>query len=187
MIAAKAMQISDAYLVRGVTDRTDQEANDQLMWGATLAGMAFGNTGTHMPHALSYGITHLMENITTPDYNLPSPFIPHGISVMLMAPSVFRYTAAGAPERHMEAASALGADAKGATPDDAGEVIAKRLIELMKATDAPNGLRAAGFADAQYTELAASAFRQSRAIANAPRESNLVDVENIFTGAQSYW
>lgn len=187
LIASKAMQIADKYLVRGVNDRSDTEANDQLMWGATLAGMAFGNTGTHMAHALSYGITHLMDDITTPDYDVPSPFIPHGVSVMLMAPSVFRYTAAAAPQRHMEAAGFLGADSKGATPDDAGEVVAKRLIELMQGTAAPNGLKASGFQDSDTQRLATSAFRQQRAIANAPRESNLVDVENIFDSAKSYW
>lgn len=187
LIASKAMQIADEYLVRGVNDRSDREANDQLMWGATLAGMAFGNTGTHMPHALSYGITHLMDNITTPDYDVPAPFIPHGVSVMLMAPSVFRYTAAGAPERHMQAAEFLGADTNGALAEDAGEIVATRLIKLMKETRAPNGLQAAGFADTQTKALAASAFRQQRAIANAPRESNLVDVENIFANARNYW
>ncbi len=187
LIASKAMQIASEYLIRGVNDRSDTEANDQLMWGATLAGMAFGNTGTHMAHALSYGITHLMSDITTPDYDVPSPFIPHGVSVMLMAPSVFRYTAAGAPQRHMEAASFLGADSKGATPEDAGEVVAKRLVELMRGSNAPNGLQASGFKESDTKSLAASAFRQQRAIANAPRESNLQDVENIFDAARSYW
>ena len=187
LIASKAMQIADEYLVRGVNDRTDFEANDQLMWGATLAGMAFGNTGTHMAHALSYGITHLMEDITTPDYEVPSPFIPHGVSVILMAPSVFRYTAAGSPERHMQAAGFLGADSKGATPDDAGEVVAGRLVELMKNTGAPNGLKGSGFKENDTQRLAASAFRQKRAIDNAPRESNLTDIENIFSAAKTYW
>ena len=93
LIASKALQIADEYLDRGVNDRSDKEANDQLMWGATLAGMAFGNTGTHLAHALSYGITHLMADVTTKDYAIGSPFIPHGISVMVLAPSVFKYTA----------------------------------------------------------------------------------------------
>ena len=187
LIASKALQIADNYLERGVNDRSDREANDQLMWGATLAGMAFGNTGTHLAHALSYGITHLMKDITTTDYNIASPFIPHGISVMVLAPSVFRYTADATPERHFEAAAFLDHKTTDATPKESGEVLAERLISLMKSTGGPSGLENLGFTTEQTDQLAESAFRQKRAIDNAPRDSNLVDVTNIFANARGYW
>ncbi len=187
LAAQEAMQIVDRYLVRGVNDSNDHEARDKLMWGASLAGIAFGNSGTHLPHAMSYGITHLMKDITTPGYSIPSPFVPHGISVIVNAPAIFRFTASGAPERHLEGAAFLGADDKGATPDDAGEVLANRLVDLMRATDMPNGLAALGFSADQVGELTTSSLRQGRAIANAPRESNAVDMENMYNAAMSYW
>ncbi|MCL4136045.1 UNVERIFIED_CONTAM: hypothetical protein GTU68_066057 [Idotea baltica] len=81
LIAREALDIVNHYLVRGVNDKDDSEARDKLMWGATLAGIAFGNCGTHLPHAMSYGITHLMHDITTKGYAIESPFVPHGISV----------------------------------------------------------------------------------------------------------
>ena len=183
----EAMQIVGRYLERGVADASDREARDNLMWAASLAGIAFGNAGTHLPHALSYGITHLMKDITTAGYTLPTPFIPHGISVIVNAPSIFRYTAEAEPARHLEGAAFLGADAKGATPDDAGEVLAKRLIELMRRTGMPNGLTGVGFDESHIDALAASSFRQTRAIGNAPRDSNQVDLENMYRGALSYW
>ncbi len=93
MSARRALEIIDEYLVRGVNDRTDAEARDQLMWGATLAGMAFGNSGTHLPHAMSYGVTHLMHDITTDGYAVQSPFVPHGISVVVNEPSIFLFLA----------------------------------------------------------------------------------------------
>jgi len=185
--AREALGIAGKYLQRGVADRQDSEARDQLMWAATLAGIAFGNSGTHLPHAMSYGVTHLMKNITSVDYEVPSPFVPHGISVIVCAPSIFRYTAEAQPERHLQAASLLGADNSGATPDDAGEVLSKRLIELMRATDIPNGLGGVGFTAEHVSALAESSSRQKRAIANAPRESNLVDIENMYSGAINYW
>jgi alcohol dehydrogenase class IV len=184
--ARKALQIVAEYLDRGVNDATDLEARDQLMWGASLAGMAFGNSGTHLGHALSYGVTHLMHDITTDGYAVPSPFVPHGISVAVSAPSIFRYTAAAAPERHFEAAQYLQADLQGATPGDSGEALAKRLIELMRKTGVPNGLSGVGFGPADVPALAASSARQVRAIANSPRETNLVDIENIYAAAISY-
>ncbi len=185
--AQKALEIAGQYLARGVADNTDTEARDNLMWGATLAGIAFGNSGTHLPHAMSYGVTHLMRDITTTDYPVATPFIPHGISVIVSAPAIFKYTAEGAPERHLEGAGFLGADAKGATRDDAGEVLSKRLIELMRDTHIPNGLSGVGFEKDHVKALAESSFRQQRAIANAPRESNLVDLENMYNSALSYW
>ena len=187
LAARKALEIAGEYLVRGVNDAGDHEARDQLMWGASLAGMAFGNSGTHLPHAMSYGVTHLMRNITTDGYAVESPFIPHGISVIVSAPAIFRYTAAGAPDRHLEAASFLNADMAAAGRDDAGEVVSKRIISLMKETAIPNGLRGLGFTETDVKPLAASSARQARAIANAPRETNLQDMENIYSAALSYY
>ena len=187
MVAREAMGIVDAHLVRGVADAKDTEARDALMWGASLAGIAFGNAGTHLPHAMSYGVTHLMAGVTTEGYPVAAPFVPHGISVIVGAPSIFRYTAEGAPARHLEAAGFLGADARGATPDEAGEVLSTRLIELMRATGMPNGLSGIGFGESSVRALAKSSARQGRAIANAPRESNLADMEHMYRGALSYW
>ena len=187
LVAREALESVDRYLVRGVRDATDTEARDALMWAASLAGVAFGNSGTHLPHAMSYGVTHLMANVTTRDYAVAAPFVPHGISVIVNAPAIFRYTAQGAPDRHLEAAAFLGAEAHGATPTEAGEVLATRLVRLMRDTDMPNGLGGIGFDEASIRPLAASSARQARAIANAPRESNLVDMENMYRDALAYW
>ena len=43
-----------------------------------------------------------------------------------------------------------------------------------------------GFAPADVPALAASSSRQIRAIANSPRETNLADIENIYSAAMSY-
>ncbi len=187
IIAREALTIAGTYLARGVSDANDHEARDKLMWGASLAGIAFGNSGTHLPHAMSYGITHLMKDITTEGYAVASPFVPHGISVIVNAPSIFKYTAEATPERHLEGAGFLNADSKGATTKDAGEVLSKRLIEMMKETGMPNGLSGVGFGEAHIKALAESSYRQKRAISNAPRDSNLVDIENMYKGAVSYW
>lgn len=187
MAARRALEIISQYLVRGVGDAADAEARDQLMWGATLAGMAFGNSGTHLPHAMSYGVTHLMRDITTDGYPVASPFVPHGISVMVNAPAIFRFLAEGAPERHLEAAGFLGADVRDAGGPDAGEVVAERLIALMRETGAPNGISGVGFAADDVTALAESSIRQTRAIHNAPRVADLQAMKNIYLDSISYW
>ncbi len=187
LAAREALTLVGRYLSRGVADAGDHEARDALMWAATLAGVAFGNSGTHLPHALSYGVTHLMRDITTEGYDVASPFVPHGISVIVNAPAVFRYTAEAAPERHLEAAGLLGAETAGAGNDAAGEVVSKRIVELMRDTAMPNGLGGVGFGAGDVKALANSAARQRRAIANAPRETNQDDIESIYRGALAYW
>ena len=187
MSARAALELVGEFLVRAVNDAKDYEAREGLMWGASLAGMAFGNSGTHLPHAMSYGVTHLMADITTEGYQVESPFIPHGISVVSNAPAIFRYMADAQPQRHLEAAGFLGAAVNDVGTDEVGEVVATRIIELMKNTGIPNGLSALGFTESDIKPLALSSFRQKRAIANAPRVANLVDMENIYTAAMSYW
>jgi len=121
--AREALRLIDRYLVRAATDASDVEARGNMLWGATLAGMAFGNAGTHLPHAFSYGISHLAQSWHSEDYpDANGPFVPHGVAVATNAPSVYRYIAPAAPERHLEGATCLGADTRDAGADDAGEL-----------------------------------------------------------------
>lgn len=187
MAARKALEIVGKYLVRGVADSQDKKARDSLMFGASLAGMAFGNSGTHLPHAMSYGITHLMNDITTDGYQVDSPFIPHGISVAVNAPAIFRYLGGASPQRHVEAAGYLGATHLDAVDDEAGELVSNRIIELMKATEMPNGINALGFGKESIANLAKSSARQVRAINNAPKVASQQDMESIYQDAMHYW
>lgn len=186
--AREALKLVGRYLERGVADARDYEARDALSWAASLAGMAFGNCGTHLPHAFSYAVTHLVRQYRAPHYpGGDGPFVPHGMSVIVNAPAAIRFTACAAPERHLQAAACLGADVRDAAPDDAGEVVAERIVALMRATGMPNGLGGVGFDAADAAALAASALRQRRAIGNAPRALDADAAAGIFAAAMRYW
>src|ERR1043166_8396999 len=128
MLAREALGVIGKFLVRGVRDANDIEARTELMYAATLAGIAFGNAGCHLPHGMSYAVSGLVQNFTAADYPDHEPMVPHGMSVVLNAPSVYRFTAPACPERHLEAAQHLGGEVRGATAADAGEVLAARII-----------------------------------------------------------
>ena len=136
----EALKLLGQYLVRAVEDSGDREARGQLMWAATLAGIAFGNAGVHAPHGMSYAVAGLVRDFHPKGYPEGGPIVPHGMSVMVNAPAVFRFTAAACPERHLAAAGWLGAETGGAGVGDAAEVLSGRLIELMRATAMPNGI-----------------------------------------------
>ena len=88
---------------------------------ATLAGIAFGNAGVHLPHGMAYAVAGGAHGVRIAGYPEQSPLLPHGVSVILSAPAAFRFTAAACPERHLEAAALLGAEVRGAGLADAAQ------------------------------------------------------------------
>ncbi len=182
----EALRLGGRYLVRAVRDPDDDEARGQLAWAATLAGIAFGNAGVHLPHGMSYAVAGLVKDYRCAGYPQEAPMVPHGMSVILNAPSVVRFTAAACPERHLEAARALGAEPGGAGPDDAGEVLAKQLLALMRATGMPDGLAGVGYGDDDLEALVARAMLQRRLVDNAPRPVDAAQMHQLFAAALRY-
>jgi hydroxyacid-oxoacid transhydrogenase len=182
-----ALGLAGRYLVRAVADANDREARHAMAWAATLAGIAFGNAGCHLPHAMSYGISGLVRDFRAPGYPSDEALVPHGMSVVVGAPSVFRATASTSPERHLEAAATLGADTRGATRGDAGEVLAGALIDAMRKTSIPNGIGAVGYGEADVDALAERAVVQRRLTDNAPLAVDLALMKKLFAASLSYW
>jgi hydroxyacid-oxoacid transhydrogenase len=183
----EALRLMGLYLVRGVSDAQDHEAREQLMWAATLAGIAFGNAGVHAPHGMAYAVAGLVRDFHPSGYPEGEPLVPHGMSVILNAPAVFRYTAEVSPERHLEAAEWLGADVRGAAPGDAGEVLAGKLLQLMRAVGMPNGLGGVGYTETDLAPLTEGAWPQQRLLQNAPREMTRPVLTQLFRQALRYW
>jgi len=187
MVATEALKAAGKYLVRAVRDAEDVDARTEMMYAGSLAGIAFGNAGCHLPHGMSYAVSGLVRDYRAPGYPQDEPLVPHGMSVILNAPSVYRFTASACPERHLHGAECLGAETRGATPDDAGDILAARIIELMRATAFPGGLAAIGYGDDDVPALVAGAYPQRRVMTNSPREASKDDLAALFRGAMQYW
>jgi alcohol dehydrogenase class IV len=183
----EAMRLLGQYLERAVSDDSDREAREQTMWAATLAGIAFGNAGVHVPHAMAYAVAGQVRGFHPEGYPGAEPMVPHGMSVILNAPSVFRHTAPTSPQRHIEAAGDLGADVADVSPEDAGTVLADSLVRLMRAVGMPNGLSAVGYAEADCATLVDGAWPQQRLLQNAPVECDKPLLATLFQGAVRYW
>jgi hydroxyacid-oxoacid transhydrogenase len=183
----EALRLLGQFVQRAVQDASDSEAREQMMWAATLAGIAFGNAGVHAPHGMAYAVAGLVRDFHPSGYPADEPLVPHGMAVIINAPSVFRFTAEMSPERHLEAARLLGADIQGAGPKDAGEVLANEIIRIMRAVGMPNGLNGVGYTEDDVVALTEGAYPQQRLLQNAPLEMSKPVLADLFRQAMRYW
>jgi hydroxyacid-oxoacid transhydrogenase len=185
--SARAIEIGARYLVRAVQDASDDEAREAMFLASTSAGIGFGNAGVHLPHAMSYPVSALARDFVAPGYPDDHTLVPHGMSVILTAPAIFRWTAKANPERHLEAARLLGADISGAGPEDAGEVLAGALISLMKQVNMPNGLNEVGITTADLDDLVKGTLPQSRITQLSPRPTSEDAYRELFANSMTIW
>ncbi|MDQ6917338.1 MAG: iron-containing alcohol dehydrogenase [Pseudomonadota bacterium] len=186
-LAGEALKAVGKFLVRAVNDAGDVEARTEMMFAATQAGIAFNAAGCHLPHGLSYSVSGLTRDFHLEGYPPARSLVPHGMAVVLNNPSVWRHTAPCSPHRHLHGAICLGADARDARPEDAGEALAGRVIEMMRAAGMPNGLSALGFTNDHIDALAAGSEPQYRVIRNAPKDVSREDLKGLFSAALRYW
>jgi hydroxyacid-oxoacid transhydrogenase len=182
----EAMRLAATYLERAVRDASDREARDQIMWAATLAGIAFGNAGVHVPHAMAYAVAGRVRDFAPAGYPA-TPIVPHGMAVSVGAPSVFRAFGTHCSDRHLEAAQLLGADTRGASTTDAGPVLADRVIALARSIGIPNGMTGVGYTRADIGDLVAGTLPQQRLLSNAPCMVDAECLHALFEGALAYW
>lgn len=183
----EALKITAKYLRRAVADASDDEARANMMLAAAYAGVGFGNAGVHLPHGMSYPVSGLVRGYNAPGYAVDHPLVPHGVSVILNAPAVFRFTALVSPERHLRVAEVLGADISRVDPNDAGEILAGQLIGIMRDLHMPNGLRALGYEAADIPALVEGTLPQHRVTKLSPRPAGPEDLARIFENAMTIW
>ncbi len=184
---ARAIQIVSENIVRAVEDSSDDEARGHMLLAASLAGIGFGNAGVHLPHGMSYPVSGMVRDYVPAGYMPDHPIIPHGMAVTLNAPAVFRFTAPANPQRHLYAANLMGVDTSHAGPEDAGELLASAILDLMRRTGMPNGLAAVGYGPEDVPKLAAGTLPQHRVTKLSPRPFTESELEQLFLDSMTCW
>jgi hydroxyacid-oxoacid transhydrogenase len=185
--ASKAMDVMARNIVRAVDDPSDDEARGEMLLAAAYAGIGFGNAGVHLPHGMSYPVSGMVRDYVPPGYPDDHPIVPHGMSVILNAPAVFRWTAPANPERHLQAAQLLGAEPTGAAAEDAGEILASQIERIMRRVGMPNGLSGVGLGADDVDALVAGTLPQHRVTKLSPRPATAEDLGQLFLAAMRYW
>lgn len=182
----EAIKLVGRNLVQAATAPDDYHY-EALMFAGMLAGIGFGNAGCHLPHGMSYAVAGLVKEYQPDGWSTDHPIVPHGLSVIVNSPSVFRLTGPACPDRHFLAAEAMGADTKGADEKDGGDLLADAVIEMMRKTGIPNGLKGVAYTEDDLENLTNGTFPQKRLIDNAPMPISREQLKDLFKGALSYW
>ena len=185
--ALEALQMVNRSLIRAVEDPSDDDARTEMLLAASFAGMGFGNAGVHLPHGMSYPVAGMVRDYRPEGWSVDHPIAPHGISVILNAPAVFRFTASTSPQRHLDAARALGTDVTRARPEDAGAILADTITSYMQQLKIPNGLRDIGFSSDDIPGLVKGTLPQHRVTKLSPREAGEEALTALFEDAMVAW
>ena len=141
---------------------------------------------------MSYPISGQNPGYKHAGYDVPSNIIPHGVSVAVSAPAVFRFTGASNPERHLQAAEAFGVDISNVKRESAGEVLAEAITKfLADLGDQPAGLKGLGFGTEHIEALVEGTIPQARVLMLAPGLSTELEAEKdqlrrLFEGAMTH-
>jgi hydroxyacid-oxoacid transhydrogenase len=185
--AAKAIELVSPSILRVVEDPDDAGARSRMIIAATFAGIGFGNAGLHLPHGMSYPVSGMVRDYVPEGYPPGKPIIPHGMAVVLNAPAALRFTGPARPRRHLEAARLMGVRIEGAEEEQAGEILASAVIELMKKIGMPNGLSAVGYSEKDVDELVEGTLPQHRVTKLCPRPFSPADLRQMFLDSLTLW
>ena len=136
---------------------------------------------------MSYPVSGHVKSFRASGYTVDHPLVPHGMSVILNAPAVFRFTASASPERHLQAAGALGCDVSHAQAGDAGRILSDRIVWFMERLKMPNGLRAIGYSASDIPVLVEGTLPQHRVTTLCPRPATADDLAALFDASMTCW
>jgi len=212
------------YLPRMAADPGgDEKARSGMCLAASSAGMGFGNAGVHLCHGMSYAVASQVKGgYRTEGYPAMPPsgdgddghgLVAHGLSVVVNAPSVFRFT--GAPraiddaaaqqysnDRHVEcsmilsneriargssdrsSSSAVIVPSERAVRDQPGEALAEEILEMMHLLNIPVGIRSLGYDESDIDDLARGTLPQHRVTKLSPRQPvEMAELRSLFRDA----
>ncbi|MDP6721316.1 MAG: iron-containing alcohol dehydrogenase [Pirellulaceae bacterium] len=170
-LAEKAITLIDEHLVQAVSEPNNLAAREGMALAATLAGLAFANSGVALVHALQAavgGATHSS----------------HGAGNGLLLPYVMRFNLPACLTKTAQIAKLLGCDLDGLTQDEAAEQAVEAVQDLARQIGIPQQLRELGLSADQIPTVAEKAFQAKRILRVNPREISLSEMEEILHAAQ---
>jgi alcohol dehydrogenase len=167
MFAREAWKMLDENIETVLQTSTHLDARGNMQMGAFLAGTAIENS--------MLGACHACANPLTAHYGLT-----HGIAIGILLPHVIRFNASAVGSLY---ADLLAQDTSlNGDQQAAGEILAQRLIKLVRLAVLPQRLSECGITDGILPVLAEEAFQQWTARFN-PRPVTEGDLLQLYKAA----
>ncbi|HEV7276816.1 MAG TPA: iron-containing alcohol dehydrogenase [Devosiaceae bacterium] len=154
--ALSAIRHIGTSLRRAYDDGDDREARGHLMYGAMLAGLAFGVAGTSAAHAVQYPVGALTHTA-------------HGAGVAVMLPYVMEFNRPYCTTALAQIADALGVARPDASDDANARSAINHVTAICAAIGIPDTLEKLGLKRDQLEWTATNAMGASRLVKNNPR------------------
>ena len=192
-----ALPMLNEHFISAVYEKDNFNARMNMQYAACYAGMGFGTAGVHLCHGMSYPISGLNKNIskyTYWDYDTKChitdyPIIPHGVSVVITAPTVFDFTCQTKLDRHRKGAIMLGADENKIKFNDCDSIaghLKERLLFFMDKLNIPLGLSKIGYQFKDINALVDGTIPQERVTKLSPNPIDKDILGMLFEKSMAY-
>ena len=167
--AIAAMKLLAPNLRKAFQDGSDQKAREEMMLGATLAGVAFSNASVALVHGMSRPIGAFYH-------------VPHGLSNAMLLPMVTEYSIPAAPERYADCARAMGVANEGDSDQTANSKLMAELYAINKELQVPTPEQFGIYRDHFFNNLPVMAEQAlaSGSPGNNPRVPSADEIIEIY-------
>ena len=170
LYALEAIRLIGTHLRTAVANGSDLAARDGMAKASMYAGIAIGNAGTNIVHALAYPLQG-QHRVT------------HGVANSLLLPYGMEFNALSNLTKFAAVAETLGEPVAGLSPRSAAAKSAEACRLLSLDVGIPQTLREVGIKAEHLADLVEGAMKVTRLLANNPRQVRLEDVKAILEKA----
>jgi len=169
-MALHAIRLIKEFLPKAVENGKDMMARGEMLIAANMAGAAFSNAQVGIVHALAHSVGARFK-------------VQHGLANSILLPACLRYNADACGEVYLDILSALGVNIEGIQPDQAGDVVADKIIEFTKKLGLPQRLRDVGVPEEGLKECSELALSDGAIVYNPKFISESTEVLKIYQQA----
>lgn len=169
-LALHAIRLIKKFLPKAVENGKDMMARGQMLIAANMAGSAFSNAQVGMVHALAHSVGAIFG-------------VHHGLANSILLPACLRYNADACGDVYLNVLSAMGIRAEGIQSDQAGDVVADKIMEFTKKLGLPQRLRDVGVPEAGLKDCSELALSDGAIVYNPKFIRDSAEVLKVYRQA----
>jgi len=169
-LALHAIRLIKEFLPKVVENGKDMMARGQMLIAANMAGVACSNAQWGMVHALAHSVGAIFG-------------VQHGLANSILLPACLKYNADACGDVYLNILSAMGMRSEGIQLDQAGDVVADKIMEFTKKLGLPQRLRDVGVPEAGLKDCSELALSDGAIVYNPKFITDSAEVLKVYKQA----